>query len=64
MRNNKIKSIFISFLFAIALIFSSCEKEVVSKKCTVYLNGAVYSTQVVSDCSLCSAPQGFTTSCK
>ncbi len=42
----------------------SCSKdEPETFKCTIYLNGNVWSEQMVSDCSLCTAPQGYTASC-
>jgi len=55
-------SLFLLIAIASAAIYS-CSKEESGVKCTTYLNGSVYSEQTVSDCSLCSAPQGFTTTC-
>ncbi len=46
------------------LPMQSCTKEDNgSVKCTIYLNGNVWSEKTVSDCSLCTAPQGYTTTC-
>jgi hypothetical protein len=67
MQNNmKIKSkiYLIAFIASTSLLMQSCTKEDTNSfKCTTYLNGAVWSEKTVSDCSLCTAPQGYTTTC-
>jgi hypothetical protein len=63
---NNIKSVNIKILFLmlpLCVLVNSCKKEK-QYKCTTYLKGAVWSEQIVSDCSLCTAPQGYTTSCR
>jgi hypothetical protein len=53
------------FIISIFVLLLSCEKD--SSKtytCTTYLNGAVWSTTTVDKCENCSAPQGYTTTCK
>ena len=68
MQNNmrKLKTkIYIIALFAMTVLsIQSCTKDDSdSFKCTTYLNGNVWSEKTVSDCSLCTAPQGYTTTC-
>jgi hypothetical protein len=68
MLNNikSIKSVFFLFIITGMAVIStqSCAKEESSSlKCTIYLNGNVWSEKTVSDCSICTAPQGYTTTC-
>ena len=55
------KFVLISFFM---FTFLSCEKEKDSFRCTIYLNGDVWSEKVVSNCDNCFAPRGYTTTCK
>ena len=64
MKTFMIKIFVLSLLGITSLSVQSCSKDDSNGlKCTIYLNGNVYSEQTVTDCSLCSAPQGFTASC-
>lgn len=55
----------IFYFFGFCLILQSCTTEKITQyKCTTYLGSAVYSTKIVSDCSVCIAPKGYSTSCK
>lgn len=64
MKRIKTKIYLIAFIATVILFIQSCTKEDNdSFKCTTYLNGAVWSEKTVSDCSLCTAPQGYTTTC-
>lgn len=66
MKTFTIKIFAIGFLGITALSIQSCSEDDTNSnglKCTTYLNGNVYSEKTVTDCSLCFAPQGFTTSC-
>ena len=64
MKRIKTKIYLIAFIATTTLFIQSCTKEDGdSLKCTTYLNGAVWSEKTVPDCSLCIAPQGYTTNC-
>jgi len=68
MQNNmttlKTKMYLIAIIATISLFTQSCtEDDNDSLKCTTYLNGNVYSEKTVSDCNLCFAPRGYTTTC-
>ena len=46
------------------VFLQSCsEDDKMAFKCTIYLNGTVFSEKPVSDCSICTAPQGYTAIC-
>lgn len=64
MKTIKMKFFLIAMIAMTVLSIQSCTKEDSgSFKCTTYLNGSVWSEKTVSDCSLCTAPQGYTTTC-
>lgn len=63
---NNMKKIRIYLIIIVSLMtfaIQSCTEENEAYKCTIYLNGNVWSENAVSDCSLCTAPQGYTTTC-
>jgi hypothetical protein len=59
----KNKIYIIAFIAIITTIIQSCTEEDNTSTCTIYLNGEVWSEQTVSDCSICTAPRGYTKSC-
>lgn len=65
MKNIKSKNYLITIIASASLLMQSCVGEDNSSfKCTIYLNGRVWSEKTVSDCSLCIAPpQGYTKTC-
>ncbi len=64
MKNLISKICFYSLIVISSIALYSCLKEEKGFKCTTYLQGTVYNEQIVSDCSLCFAPQGYTTTCE
>lgn len=64
MQNNIKKATIIICVF-LSLIINSCSKEESkSYTCSIYLNGALWSKQITTNCSSCIAPSGYTKRCE